>query len=309
MRIIDAHIHYSGIQAFRDAAETAGVDYSHAGLISESRANGVVGHVVMGLSETTPGAFPDINAKTPMEGGLGIVTGGAIPFHVNNIVHRKCVGASAIFGSDIVNETRNRYRMKICLGINPHTLDMAALEGRMGPDVAGFKLYAGYYQTDINDPVYSPVYALAAKHGLTVAIHMGDTYSERGLLEYARPVHADRLAVKWRDVNFVLCHLGFPWVMEACEVAYKNRNVYLDMSGLIVGGADEFDRVMGQRLITDYFRQGLLFLDDYKKVLFGSDWPLAPMARYIELCRAITPEHSWEDVFHNNAAALYFRHP
>jgi uncharacterized protein len=32
-------------------------------------------------------------------------------------------------------------------------------------------------------------------------------------------------------VNFVICHLGNPWVTDAMEVIYKNPNVVGDISG------------------------------------------------------------------------------
>jgi predicted TIM-barrel fold metal-dependent hydrolase len=196
------------------------------------------------------------------------------------------------------------------MGVNPHRLDgrsvadMEKAVERRG-DIAGFKIYAGYYHEHVYGKVYEPVYKLASEHGLAVAIHGGDTYFKGGLIEYSRPLHVDRLAHSFPDMKIVICHMGYPWVMEACEMAYKHNNVYIDLSGLAVGGAAECERMAGEPLIRDFFRQGLLFLNNYKKVIFGTDWPLAPIGPYVEMCRAIIPEYAREDVFYRNAAGVY----
>jgi len=277
MKIIDAHMHFSNISAFHDAAKTSGVDYSAPGYLQEAAACGIVASVCMGLVETTPGGFPDSFAPADMTADLAEQR--PVPIHV-------------------------------CLGINPHSINddsIAQMEHTVahGAGIVGFKIYAGYYHYNINDPIYTPVYRLAAKHGLNVAIHTGDTYSERGLLEYSHPLAADRLAVNNRDVNFILCHMGDPWIMDACEVTYKNHNVYVDISGLLTGDATLVAQVEQRAVVMHHYAQGITYLNNYKKVLFGTDWPLVPMAAYIEFCKKLVPQSAYEDVFYNNAARLF----
>ena len=276
MKIIDAHMHFSNIQALRQGAVDSRVDYSVAGLAKEYMESRVVGCICMGITETAPGLTPDKLAQTPMDADLA-----APPLP-----------------------------MGVCLGINPHCLNKGALDKTreaiaVRSDIAGFKIYAGYYHVDINDPVYTSVYRLASEHNLAVAIHSGETYFKGGLLEYSRPLHVDKLAYAFPDMRIVICHLGFPWVMEACEMATKNPNVYVDISGLAVGSAAECDLMRTEPLIRDYFRQGLVFMNDYEKVIFGTDWPLIPVAPYIEACKALIPQTAWEDVFYNNALRVY----
>jgi hypothetical protein len=285
--IIDAHMHFSDIQAFHAAAAVSGVDYSYEGYQKERAAVGIEAGVCMGLAEATPFSFPDADARVPMGTGFA--------------------------GDSIIGvSTRDRIPPMLftCLGINPHRLDDAAMERirervESDPSVVGFKIYAGYYHFFIHDPVYAPVYRLAAERGLTVAIHTGVTYSEQGIMEYSHPLTADRLAVQYRDTRFVLCHMGNPWVMDACEVAYKNRNVYLDISGLVEGNAENIAYVEGQPLLMRHYATGLLYLNDYKKVLFGTDWPIVPMGDYVGFCKKIIPEHARGDVFRENALRVY----
>lgn len=276
MNLIDAHVHFSNIAVFADTARLyAGVDYSAAGLMAECAACGLHRVVGMGVTETARYAFPDENAPVPM-------------------------------GCDLPDAPP---LLAVCPGINPYGLTPRSLsqlgQALRSGQAAGIKIYAGYYPFTPDDPVYEPVYQLAEAYHKPVVIHSGDTFSERGLLEYARPLHVDRLAVRKRDVNFVIAHLGDPWILEACEVAYKNKNVFLDLSGLVVGGADEVARVRGETLLFQRFQQGLLFLNDYQKILYGSDWPLVPMKPYMDFCRALVPEAFWPDVFGANAEKVF----
>ena len=51
------------------------------------------------------------------------------------------------------------------------------------------------------------------------------------------------MAVDFRDVTFVICHLGNPWLTDAMEVIYKNDNVVGDISGFTLKHFEErFER-------------------------------------------------------------------
>jgi len=293
MKIIDAHTHFSNIKAFHEAADTSGVNFTYEGLVAEQAEHEIVASVCMGLVETAVGAFPDKDAPAFM------------------CAHSpKSIGEAGILHGDCPPN------MYVCMGVNPHTLTdekIAAFDTMLKAGVmekteariVGFKIYAGYYHFNINDSIYTPVYKLAAKHGLTVAIHTGDTYSEKGLLEYSHPLAADRLAVNFRDVNFMLCHMGDPWIMDACEVAYKNRNIFLDISGLQAGDGAHIAATEGRAVVMHHYTQGLAYLNAFEKVLFGTDWPLVPLGAYIEFCKKLVPAETYPDVFYNNAVKLF----
>ena len=277
MDIIDAHMHYSNVEAFHLAANEARVDYSFGGLHKEARENNVLAFVCMGVRESEPYSFPDQKAQTPMLPDLTEI---------------------------------NPPALYTCLGINPHTLDEMSIK-RMRqlvlsePSVVGFKIYAGYYHFFVHDMVYAPIYELAAEYGLTVAIHTGVTYSDEGLMEYSHPLTCDRLAVMYRDTKFLLCHMGNPWIMDACEVAYKNRNVYLDISGLAEGTPAHISSVANNSLLMQHYSLGLVYLNNYKKVLFGTDWPIVPYCEYVDFCMKLVPPEFHGDVFWGNAVRVY----
>ncbi|GGG88601.1 amidohydrolase family protein [Paenibacillus radicis (ex Gao et al. 2016)] len=281
MPIIDIHIHLSDIDKFHyTARELAKVDYSVAGLKAEFDKNDVILGIGMGVTEQTKGAFPDASSPNPM--GLNLA------------------------------ESVPSFLME-CVGINPNRLDgehaqeeLDRIEARLrAPEVAGIKIYAGYYHHYVYDKIYTPVYELAAKYNVPVVIHTGDTYSMNGLLKYSHPLTVDELAYQQRGVNFMICHLGDPWVMDAAEVVAKNPNVYADLSGLVVGDRPHFERFMNEPLYMDHFRRALIYSDHYEKMLFGTDWPLAPIGLYAEFIRRLVPEQHHEKVFYENAFGVF----
>lgn len=275
MKIIDAHFHYSKISAFYEIAGKIGVDYSKKGFLTESEENQVVGGLCMGLTESRKGSFPDKEADTPM-------------------------------GFDIDEVPENFY---FSAGVNPNKLTdkhLADLERMLKrPDCAGIKLYAGYYQYFVTDKIYEPVYELALKYDLPVAIHSGDTYSDNGLLKYSHPLAVDELACTHTNMKIVICHLGNPWVLDTAEIVYKNENVYSDMSGLLVGDSERFSWFCDKELFLNIFRTGMIFANRYDKFLYGSDWPLSRMEDYIKMIKLIVPEEYHQKVFHDNALKVY----
>ena len=56
---------------------------------------------------------------------------------------------------------------------------------------------------------------------------MGQTAGSRAYLKYSHPLTLDEAAVRHPDVNFVMCHFGNPWLLDAAAVE-KNENVMTD---------------------------------------------------------------------------------
>ncbi len=155
--------------------------------------------------------------------------------------------------------------------------------------LVGIKLFPGYRPFYPHDRRLEPVYELAHRRGLPVLIHQGDTLDGLGLLKFARPLEVDEVAGRFRDVRFVLCHLGNPWLDEAAEIVYKNPNVYADTSGLLAPPSSPyFQRAAVQcreRLETAIISTGLP-----GRFLHGSDWPLVELRAAIELVEGLDLE-------------------
>jgi len=281
MLIVDVHIHFSKIASFQETAEKeSGCDYSLTGLQTELARNNIRAAIGMGLQETFHFGFPDQAVANPMT--LDI--------------------------SDTWPEG-----LYFCPGINPHDLAIASLEkiekALRHPKAVGIKLYPGYYHFSVNDPIYVPIYELAAQFNLPVIIHCGDIFSARGLLKYSHPLAVDELAVTHQRNLFIIAHLGDPWVKETAEVVRKNPNVWADISGLLVGSHSHFQEMVCEPVILNEFRHALIYAATWDKFLFGSDWPLAPFDAYLNFVERIVPEKYLEKVLGKNALNIFPRLP
>ena len=104
--------------------------------------------------------------------------------------------------------------------------------------VAALKCYLGYLHYEPSHPNYRRYFELAAHHHIPVMFHTGDTFSPYAKLKYAHPLGVDEVAVDHPNMRFVMCHLGNPWTVDAAEVVYKNINVWVDLSGLLLGSEE-----------------------------------------------------------------------
>ncbi|SHI66901.1 hypothetical protein SAMN02746098_04448 [Desulfosporosinus lacus DSM 15449] len=275
LKIIDAHLHFSCRPGFNETAKNISqVEFSAQGLRQEFEQAGVVAGIIM----STPSREPNQPSGSPDEFVLadGTVEG-----------------------------------LLSCIGVNPERLkedhkELDYIEGELKKrGVTGIKLYPGYFPYYVYDSIYDPIYELARKYQVPVAIHCGDTQSPKGLLKYSHPLTIDELAVKQEDVTFVICHMGVPWMIDAAEVTAKNHNVYTDLSGLIAGNKEHVMKIKDKRLYVEYIQQALVISNCYNKVLFGSDWPLVPIKPYVEFIKHVIPEEYHEAVFYRNVLRVY----
>jgi predicted TIM-barrel fold metal-dependent hydrolase len=179
--------------------------------------------------------------------------------------------------------------------------------------LVALKAYLGYLHFGPEHPNYAPYYKLAAKYHLPVIVHTGDNWSTRAKVKYAHPLRMDEVAVDHPDVRFVLAHFGNPWLTDAAEVVFKNPNVWADLSGLFVGADEEIQALMDAAKMADStaglaisdLKKAIGYVGDYKRFLYGSDWPLAPMGSYRRLIESLIPKEHHREVFQTNAEHVF----
>lgn len=207
---------------------------------------------------------------------------------------------------DVVAATRDLPNIHVVAGISYATFSLDVItelrDFLKDGLVKGLKLYPGYEPYFPSDDRIRPVYELAAEFRVPVMIHSGDTYSPSGKVKYSHPLHVDDVAVDHPEVNFVICHLGNPWIRDCMEVVYKNKNVYTDTSGLVLGGfSDRFESYMRKQ-----FQEMLLFGVNPNRVLFGTDWPISSMESYLDFMEELrVPEPDRKKIMYQNAAQLF----
>jgi predicted TIM-barrel fold metal-dependent hydrolase len=179
--------------------------------------------------------------------------------------------------------------------------------------IVAFKAYLGYLHFGPEDPNYVPYYKLAAKYHLPVIVHTGDNWSTTAKVKYAHPLRMDEVAVDHPGVRFVLAHFGNPWLIDAAEVVFKNPNVWADLSGLFVGTDQEIQDLLHASKVPDSapglvfseLKKAIGYVGDFKRFLYGSDWPLAPMGSYRRLIESLIPKEHHQEVFRTNAEHVF----
>ena len=273
-------MHFSAHGIFDKTAENIGAKCTLDELKQQFKQNNIVLSIGMGVDKS--GDYPNTNPQIIYHGEDRFP-----PFMM------QCLGVDALV---------------ITKGNIADVLD--SFETKMNEDTtAGIKIYTGYQPFYATDDIYKPFYKLAQKYDVPVVFHMGDTANSMGRLKYSHPLVVDDVAVDFPNVRFVIAHCGTPWVADAVEVAAKNKNVYIDLSGLMEGKFEAKTQIEQFKPYLDVFRTWFNYLGNYKKLMYGSDWPLVDFASYIEVIKSIVPEFAYEDVFYNNAIRVFDRIP
>lgn len=206
-----------------------------------------------------------------------------------------------------MDQTRDYSSLRIvpCLGITKDP-DLKRIErGLKNKDYRCVKVYLGYEYQYAAHPKYKSVYRLAEKYNIPVVFHTGDTYDVDGHLKYADPLTIDEVAVEFRKVKFVIAHIGNPWIQSAAEVAYKNENVYLDVSALLIGKLLELPAEQVEKYVVEPIRWVWGYVENPKKMMFATDWPLVRIKDYVEITKRAVPFEYWDRFFYLNAAEVF----
>lgn len=166
----------------------------------------------------------------------------------------------------------------------------------------GIKIYCGYEYYYPNDKKYQPIYDLCTEYDIPIMIHTGDTYSNKGKLKYSHPLNIDDIAVDNPDLNIVVCHAGNPWMLDCQEVVYKNKNVYADISGFVVGNFNRFS----QKYYKIRIKEMLGYIGKPHRLLFGSDWPISNVNSYLNFVGSLNlDDHTREFLMLKNAQSIF----
>lgn len=144
----------------------------------------------------------------------------------------------------------------------------------------GVKLYTGYEHFAPNSDQVRFVLDMIKPYKRPVIFHTGDCLNSisNAKLKYAMPLDIDDIAVDFPDQTFVIAHMGFPFVREAAQVCYKNKNVYADTSGFVYGQFSQDDINQFEIALKEFTNR-----DVDNKLLFGTDFPISNQRSYIDV--------------------------
>lgn len=161
--------------------------------------------------------------------------------------------------------------------------------------IIGVKLYCGYEDYDQNDPKILPIYKFCQGNNKPVVFHTGVLETGfPGLLNQVHPLNIDQVANRFPKLKIVMAHFGNPWVRDTAAVVAKNPNVYVDLSGYFM----EYQSIDPKDI--EYFIKDLeylkFFVGDFKKCLFGTDWPLYSQGEYLEAVKKLDITNEEKDL-------------
>jgi predicted TIM-barrel fold metal-dependent hydrolase len=142
-----------------------------------------------------------------------------------------------------------------------------------------------------DDPALLPLYErcqeLDAILGLTISVRAGSD------IRFSNPEAVDRIAGMFPKLRIVVGHSFWPWVAQACGVAYRRRNVYLLPDFYGVGCPGHLQWIEAANSLLP------------RQILFASAYPLAAVGPMAQAYRNL-PFHpdSLRRVMETNAVEL-----
>jgi uncharacterized protein len=128
-----------------------------------------------------------------------------------------------------------------------------------------------WHRTRANDLALDPIYTACVETGLPIWIHTSVYWDRRTPLTFEHPLYLDEVAARHPDLTIIAGHGGWPWIAEMVAVAWRQPNVYVDISAFrprhIATAGSGWDMLWYQlpRMLST-------------KVVFGSTWQLLGMA-------------------------------
>jgi predicted TIM-barrel fold metal-dependent hydrolase len=80
-----------------------------------------------------------------------------------------------------------------------------------------------------NHRAYFPFYAKCVELGVPLSIHTSANWTRSRRSELGHPRFIDEVACQFPELRIIVSHGGYPWVLEACLIAWKHPNVYLEL--------------------------------------------------------------------------------
>ena len=99
-----------------------------------------------------------------------------------------------------------------------------------------------------------------------------------------------------------MCHLGNPYIVDCQEILYKNKNVYADISGLVLGSFNSYSK----KYIINKVIELLNYAGEPHQLLYGTDWPISNMSSYINFVQNLELSCQIRDlIMYRNAKNLF----
>ena len=222
----------------------------------------------------------------------------AIP---DNVPNPQCADMKTL--AKIIKEEKKFFSMgtiNIFKDLNGQIKELETLV--IAKKICAIKLFPGHDPFYPTDESCQPVYELCVKHNIPVVVHTGVNTGNMDCAKYNDPKYLVEIAKKYKKIKIVIAHFFWPR-MEYCYELTKNlKNIYYDTSAMadqeVVEATGGWDKVLQVLKKT--------VLEKPDNVLFGTDWPMCPVDKHIQMIKDLKLENKInEKIFFLNAVNLY----
>lgn len=222
----------------------------------------------------------------------------AIP---DNVPNPKCADMETL--AKIVDVDKRFFSMGTVNIFQDINEQVQKLEGLIVANrICAIKLFPGHDPFYPTDERCRPIYELCLKYSLPVVIHTGENSGDSDCAKYNDPKYLVEIANEYKDLKIVISHFFWP-KMEYCFELTKNiANIYYDTSAM--ADPEVVEASGGWIKVIEVLRKTILLKPN--NVMFGSDWPMCPVEKHIQLIKELKLEPEFEDkVFYRNAVSFY----
>jgi uncharacterized protein len=141
------------------------------------------------------------------------------------------------------------------------------------------------------------IYKKAQELDIPIMFHSGMTWEPRGLTQHSNPLMLEEVAQDFPQLRIALAHFAWPWVAEACILAVKYENVFIDTSLLYFDSPVEFfHHVFNNQISYTWIERSIA-----SKILFGSNYPRIEQKRMRTALESIGLSNATlKKIFHEN---------
>lgn len=219
----------------------------------------------------------------------------------DNVLNSKCADIETIF--KIIKNEKQFFSMgtiNIFQDIKEQILNLELLIA--AKRICAIKLFPGHDPFYPTDEKCQPVYELCIKYDIPVVFHTGANINDSNCAKYNDPKYIVDIAEKYKHLKIVISHFFWP-KMEYCYKTTKDfNNIYYDTSAM--ADLEVVEATGGWDKVVQILKKIILLKPN--NVLFGTDWPMCPIDRHIQLIEALELDYKTkEKIFFLNAINLY----
>jgi hypothetical protein len=219
----------------------------------------------------------------------------------DNVPNPKCADLNTL--PELVRDKDHLFTMGTINIFHDRDEQIQKLEASLAnKEICAIKLFPGH------DPFYpidercSSIYELCVRFDVPVVIHTGINSDDIECAKYNDPKYAVELCEKYPRLKIVLAHFYWPKMQYCFDITKDQPNIYYDISAM--GDPEVVKASGGWEAVVQVLKK--VVLAKPANVLFGSDWPMCPVDKHIQLIKDLNLGFEAEEkIFALNAVALY----